>query len=441
MNVSLARSRIQWMVILVLALVLVSVRNLDPILHPVLYAEDGVWLSSGLEQGWLHTLTQARPDYPVAIQVALLWLASAMSSLFSGNALLLTPQFIALISWLAVASLATVFFCAIRKISNYRVAGLLSLIIVALPSGHTSNEIYGRILQLGFLVPVLALALVAHLVNPGLDYRKKALVSIALLGCVLTNPISGLLIAIHLSTEYCLAADSSARKKIIAIAGLPLGGALVAAVYLSAGAGRGSPLPGEFDPNGLIASFVGRALLYPFTFFIFGNLTDLLVLIGFSVWLLIAATAFVQSRGKMRSFLVSNFVVLISLDVLTIVGRPSLTQFALNYSSSFPDRYYLGLNALSTTLIFLSIYQILNKKFQLQDFFMGWKFSYLTFAFVLIFATSIFEAVPKMPIIDANRTFSSALCDAVGDGTGKMEVNIYPAPWKIYISEDYKRGC
>ena len=81
-------------------------RNPDPLLHPVLYAEDGPWMGALLSGGFADLLLHARGDYFVWGNVLLLYLALGINHLLFGFDITHLPQVVAVVSCAFLAAIA-----------------------------------------------------------------------------------------------------------------------------------------------------------------------------------------------------------------------------------------------------------------------------------------------------------------------------------------------
>lgn len=425
-----------------LSLVLFAVRNLDPILSPILFAEDGTWLANGVTNGWLQALTQSRPDYPVVLQVGFLFIASSLSTFFAGNPLTAAPYFIATISWAAFASVATLIFFVFHWITdrNRLWSGVATFCFIALPVGGTANEIYGRILQLGFLIPVAAFVLLFARTEKALFSRKSKLtLDLLLMIFMATSPVTSILILIQMAgafTRYMYLKKKQMPTHWDSGLNLVIGFALASILYVSGTIGRGTGLPGGFEVEGLLPTVI-RACLYPYLFPFFTSLNLWTSLAFLLVWSGLIGLAIFKLQKLQRQFLLSLSLLLIIWTAISIIGRPALTHFVSGYSSSFPDRYYIGLNTISILMTTFSAWAVskdIGKTFSTR---VG---TAILACVALVYSLVIFEAQPRMQIAQKNHYISEQICDATIKAS-LAEVPIYPSPWKIQIPSKFDLRC
>lgn len=137
-------------------IVLLFMRNPDPIIHPTLYAEDGTWVALALTNGWINALVNARPDYFVVLNILLLFIATKISFFLKWQSSIIPSTKYRYSFILFFSGVGTFCFFTMRKVMPYWFAFIGFLLIILLPLGGTQNEIIGRILQIGFYMPLLA---------------------------------------------------------------------------------------------------------------------------------------------------------------------------------------------------------------------------------------------------------------------------------------------
>jgi hypothetical protein len=428
--------------IFLISFLLLALRNLDPVLRPALFAEDGTWLANGLSNGWIQALTQSRPDYPVFLQAALLFIASTLSTLISGNPLLLAPYFIALLSWAFFALLASLIFTSFHKISgvNKLWSSIATLFFIALPVGNTANEIYGRNLQIGFLVPVASFLLTFIRVSVEKQTLQRKIITDTLLMIFMaTNPVTSILFLTHLAGEYIRKRrQTTSPQQGLWDRGLfvVIGFAIASLLYVSGTIGRGTGLPGNFEIAGLFPA-ITRAWLYPYIFPVFTSLNFWISITLMVSWLALVGFAIFKSDGLPRKLLVSLSFLLVLWTAISIVGRPALTHFAREFESSFPDRYYLGLNTISILITILSLWVFLRKRKN----FIGQSLGAITLAgIVAIYSFVSLELHPRMQIAQPGNYISNQICKGVVQN-GIQEISIYPDPWKIQVPSKFSMNC
>jgi hypothetical protein len=327
---------------------LLILRSPDPLLHPALYAEDGVWASYLLSTG-TDALFVARDDYFVAGNMLVIWLALQVTQLLAGADLTLLPAVLAVLADMVFASVAALAWLALAPVLS-RPARLTGwLLLVLLPLGDTSNEILGRACNLGFAFAVLCVLLLCWRESwserPG--WRKLAIDLLVTL-CMATNPVCSLVVAVYLAMRAWrrrrLAPDDAVLAGLLAL--------ISAATLLLPHPWflLESPHPAApQQPSGLIEVLLGRSLLYPLLFPFYRHLTDLRAVLLSVAWagLLVMAWRTGRRPGMLPAL---ALVALAAFGGGIVTQRTELTRFVDHYRTTSPDRYYYGQNLLAVLL-------------------------------------------------------------------------------------------
>ncbi len=436
----IARRFLAALVLIVTGMAILFLRNPDPILNPVVYAEDGAWAALGLREGWLQAFMLARPDYFVAVNILLLFIATKISWILSGNPLSLLAYSIAFVSYAFYAGVATLSFFTIRRVGNIFFALLAFLLFLHLPLGDTQNEIIGRVAQVGFFMPLVAMMLLFWR-DTAMSGWVKYFIDACLLLCAATNPVVFALVFLYLVINFSRDVDFLACARRTVSLTVPF--ALFAAV-LSQRIGGPGGVPGELVSSNLVEATLARPLLYPFTFPWYSHLNDA---VAIAASLLIACVVVVSYRNsrdtQSRHLLTLASITIVAYDVATMVTRPGLTGLLSNYQTSFPDRYFMGINALTSFLAVVCISQL---------WYAGrWKalslvLTIFTVGLYFLSPRFIFETNGARLPIKGALTFSEQICVSVVPEEGKnVWIQIYPDQpnWRVSVPRRYidKRAC
>lgn len=334
--------------LLLLGIGVLLVRNTDPILNPVMYTEDGQWLGLALSDGWANAFWNAKEGYLVWGNILLLGLAYLGSLGVCGDGLLCLPQAISIASYLFFSTVAAVAWVATEEEVPIAYRYLLWLTLVLLPLGDSSNEIIGRLSNIGYLAVFLAFLLV-HMKE---TKRAPALaVDIGLMFCAATNPVCILAIPMLLGlTTITQSGRGKAELLFEALkknALLWTGLAAIAAVTVIRGIGaKGSGVTGALELSSLVEVALARSIIYPLTFPIYHHLTDLstVLLSGALVSGLAYGYWRLAPNDPIVKLVRSGTVAFMLFWLFTLYMRQSLTQQLGDYRTTFPDRYFMGLN-------------------------------------------------------------------------------------------------
>ena len=391
-----------------LGILILALRNPDPFLNPLLYAEDGVWTGLGLTHGWLYALNNARGDYFVFLNMALLLLASDLSYLVSGNPIDLLPQSIAVVSLAFFSAIATAAFVISKDAAPRVFRTALYLLLLLIPLGITQNEIFGRIVQIGFYVPIIAVLL--FFVRQGASPRGTVVaIDILLLCCTATNPVVLALAFLYLAWDYFRDATLGAWFRRNATLITPH--SLLLALLLSRMGGTGG-VPGTFNSENLIEAALARAIEYPFVFPWYSRLSDGITLVLFAAWISLIALAFVEARSlAARRLMLFSLAAVLVCDAATLAMRPGLTGILFGYRSSYPDRYFMGINALVVLVSTVALAQLCASE-NARTRTLGYVASSLVGFTYLFHIDAIFETLGPRLAIKTRLDFSGQICSS-----------------------------
>ena len=351
-----------WLGFLAVGLVVLYLRNAYSIFVPVLYAEDGDWSAGLINRGFFNMLFNARPqaDYFVFGNVLLLALAQLCNTAFFGHNLTYLPHFVSFTSMLFYAALAVAPVILLRDALRIEARLLLWLLVLLVPLGNSSYEVLGRLSNIGYVCLFLAFCLLVwrhYSLQSG--PRKHIVATDAMLFlCANTNPLCYPLIAVAFGVEAWRNWQTGRREKLfiwstkywesfISKSALVLLGALFLTgtwIALRMGLGEGpSASSGHIIMTSVPEAIVARSFLYPFIFPIysyFNNIKSIFTL------LIVVLTIFFLVKNVRRERLILQYAtaVLILSTVVTVGSRSALTIILDQYQTTFPDRYYFGLN-------------------------------------------------------------------------------------------------
>ena len=429
-------------ILFLLGIVLLFLRNPDPFINPIVYAEDGVWVGMGLTKGWYFALIHARSDYFVLFNVAFLFIAAELSSILSGSPLELLPESIGIVSLSFFSGTATAIFFITKKIAPTFFRIVLYLLLLLIPLGVSQNEIIGRLLQVGFYVPLIAVIL---FYLRGSSEKKHSIYGIdfLLFLCAATNPVVFGIWAVYLLED--LFNKSKIRDWIYRNSTLifPVGILLIILLPRLGGSGG---IPGELVASNIIEAIIARPILYPYIFPWYSQLTDSFALILFLLWVFIIFFGyFYSSNIKAKRLILFSMVGLIVFDLAAILMRPGLTGYLSNYQTTFPDRYFMGINALSIMVTIISLSQIsIVKNWALKIF--GYSIIFIFIAIYACYIEDIFEvSSSKLPLMGKLDFYEQLCMSETQEDSNISLVQIYPeiSQWKMSVPSSLvnKSGC
>lgn len=424
--------------IFIAGLAVLFLRNPDPFINPVIYAEDGTWSALALREGWWYALINSRDDYFVFINTLILFLSSKISFIFSGSPLALLPQAIAVTSFLFFSGIATLSFLTVRRASSSVLGVIAFFAVILIPLGTSQNEIIGRALQVGFYMPLISVLLLFWRDRMPALY-KIALIDFLLLLCAATNPFVFAVCFLYLSIE--MLKEFNIKSLLLRNASLvaPL---IILMFFLLPRMGSDGGIQNGFFIGSLVEVLIARSIIYPFLFPWYESISNTTALISFSLLIGFVVISYFRSRNENAKF----FILLLSLTVIfysvaTVVMRPGLTLLLSNYKTTFPDRYFMGINVLVILLFIVSAGQIVSCR-KLR--FLGISF-FMAFIGLYCYGHSyIFEwSSPGLPI-KSQLDFSEQMCSSTAiNGTSNSSIPIYPHAWQMIVPSKYidKENC
>jgi 2-polyprenyl-3-methyl-5-hydroxy-6-metoxy-1,4-benzoquinol methylase len=359
-----------YIVCFIACLLLFSLRNLDPIVFPTLYAEDGMWTGLILQNGVIHTAFHARGGFPVLGLVLMDWLGLVLDEVFSAGNILHLPYYLFGVSIAFLSSLSILPLVVFQRVLPLSLRLLLVAVMVFMLTGIDGNEIFGRIGNLAFLFPILCFYMI-FLVRFVESRLGAALALAAVLVCALTFPVclAFLVVWLVLELTYRLVKTSG-----VALVNYPLSasswrfiGLLFCLVVVCAFLMPGDFLSekgGAFMPysaRGMIDFAGARVVLFPLIASFYSLFNDTRTIIGLSIILVLALIWLFGTRPSSAELAFAAFGLQISFLIYAgsmVATRSGLSSFFGNYASSFPDRYFYGINVLFMSALIVSSYDL-----------------------------------------------------------------------------------
>lgn len=419
---------------LVVLFILFSLRNLDPILYPTVYAEDGPWtakvIDSGLWDAAFHTRVFPILGFVLFYKSALILL----DVFFHGNLFYLPLVYFFLSNLFFSICVISTYFAFRNAVSTNSLICLL-LIIILMPVGGDGNEIYGRILNLGFIFPVLqAVLLSAVLLNKQSVPLAFIALLLSLVSC-LTLPVGvGFQLIFVVITTYLGYKNKS--KYFYSLAAISFLIILFSLLMISGSAmhdsgGADFPVKG----SAFIEFSLARVLLYPLLFSIYTSLNDITVVCVFLcvVAVIIFGIKRFYQNGKIiinqKLFAVVFIYASFGIYYLSlIVMRRGLSALFGEYTTTFPDRYFLGVNILfAIALIFLLDRTIFSRLI-----------NFLLVVPMLFSVSSIFELGHPATKVSNSSLWTEEYCNNIlsnSERTGGLFINIPPENWHVYSAK------
>ncbi|KEY57810.1 hypothetical protein [Serratia sp. DD3] len=321
------------------------------------YAEDGIWTAKALRDGWISTFLHARSDYYVFFNIALLFISSKISYIVSGSPLSFLPQAIAIVSYSFYSVVAILIYKCLRIYSNrfFSMAGFLFSILV--PLGGSTSESIGTLVQVGFYMPIISVCL--HLLRGECRVKYfKYIFDIFIFLAAATNPVCFAVTGIYLALriKYFIKNKHALLEFLPLITSL----SLLFLIIIPNMDGHGGIL-GTPNPKNIIEMVTARSILYNFIFPWYSVFNDLASILFSFLFLSMCIFAYISTKNdKAKNAIIFLFSVMAVYTIATISGRYGLTGILNNYTATYPDRYFMGINVISSTLFVIVLSQLSN---------------------------------------------------------------------------------
>ena len=434
-----------------LATILFFIRNPDPVLTNILYAEDGVWSGMLLDKGFFASLWSARSDYFVFGNLALLQIAIWINKLAFGHDLSMYPRIVAFVSYMFFAGSAVTLWYGMKGYMSQFSRLLLYFAVILITLGNSANEILGRAANIGYVFPVVLVAILA--IREKSVGAMRVLTDVVMILLSITNPICIGMWFAYVAWKVW-AARKTKKGAIAAISEIGRSGlystlilllvvALIAARYIWGGnqsdLGRDTLMIGH-----LVEAVLARPILFPWVAAFYNHMSDSTALLGMVLFVGVFVAGY-YSREKNdvsgRIFGCAIFATLIMYSIAVIVLRPGLTAWIGDYRETYPERYFMGQYLLSVLLMIWALDGIVPRWFR--------QFPVPIFALVLLVALPIvvswfrvFEFYESRAIIASSGSFkASVTAEFMKNPSNKLySVPIYPKDWIIVLSAPYARA-
>ena len=444
----------EYLILFLIGLIILFFRSAYTIIVPSLYAEDGTWISYILNNGFIQAMFHVRPDYLVSGNIILLSFALLLSTIFCGENLSNLPHFTTFVHYMFFSLTALLPYLCFKGTLRKSLRLLTWLCILLVPLGDSGVEIFGKILNVGYLFYFIAFCLLYFRINnkENLSKLQIILIDIILLISCMTHPGCYVLVGLgfmidvflqyrELKKETFLKTLQAGLNKFYNKSWIILGCfCCIFAIYDL------FVLTGDvyeainYEKASITIEFFARGLIFYFIYPIYTNLNDTIVIGIFvlTIFILIMAYTTKNVERKLKIQLsVSLFALFFYFSITTIARGEQLFPILNNYSTTYPDRYYYGINILSLIPIMLSIEILIQNKNKWIK-----SIGYLIPICMLVVPISnvnyIFQYDREITGWTHTITFKDRLDQATYDATTQMYiVPIDPEGLSIQIPENY----
>lgn len=339
-----------WMiVILFLAALIIFLFRGHVFSYNVIYAEDGLYLSNIIRDGFLRSCLQTRSggtdDFFNLGSYIMLEVAYCLNKLIYGNSIIYLPIFVGVVASVFFSLIAVLGYVVFAQ-KNALAGVIMWITVVLVPTGVSGGEIWGKVLNTVWLYPLLTEFLLLLSKNQNMVRAKKFFIAVIIMICGLSFPVSFGVLGIWEMVYFLKNAINRNVKGYFIldkayIIVLVIGLLLLPSMMGSKGATDGLVI----NESSLIEFVFARHFLYTYTYFFYNHLTDFSVII---IWctITILSVYIIIKKGNDKAESFAAFFSIYGAIFASAFMRLQMSDFFDNYSSSYPDRYYYGCNLL-----------------------------------------------------------------------------------------------
>ena len=432
-------------------LIILFFRSAYNFIVPSMYAEDGVWLASIINNGLLDTLLHARGDYLVLGNVLLLQLALSLNELFLGYNISYLPVFVAIVQYLFFCGCAVLpVWCFKRDMPKY-MRILLWLLIMLVPVGVTGHEIWGKILNTGFMFYFIAFCLLFRRIFHRNQNSRISIVlgDIMLFLCCGTHEGAYVLVAAGFVLDVLLQIPelrtqehkvkywlSKFSNRMWLVLGMCC--AVIAAYDLFAL--RTISDYGVEWKNGSIIELLGRLALFYVTFICYQWLNNKIIVgifLAAAGWFLFV---FWKIRKERTNVIKLAFCLSVALFycLIAFVARGEVLSSGLSdYSTTASDRFYYAINISCLIPVFMSLSLVCKKDTYFARPIAVAALTFLVLLPVVDYSSTFPYDNPQTSVVHVI-PFSERIRAAEYDASsGLYTIKIDPDGWTMQVPEKY----
>lgn len=329
-----------------------------------LYAEDGVYLSKMINDGFWKSCFSTRSgnaagDFYNVGSYLLLGISWLINKMLHGYDISSLPDIIGVVSSVFYALVAVYSYYVLKRIHIF--LGILSYgIVLLVPVGGDAPEIYGRILNTVYLYVFLALIIAMDLWDKRMEKSWSNVIrEIGLLLCGLSFPVAFGILGIYIGYTFLEAFHKHHVQQWfcangVGVVSIAVGMVLFPGMIGSKGCAEG--LTTKMDS--IIEFSFARHMFFPFIYLNYSKMTDALILGILIVSILLFMLTIwksIKQEGIFNKFIFGGICGFISI-ASSIFMRRQMTALFDNYSSTFPDRYYYACNIIFVVFVFYALF-------------------------------------------------------------------------------------
>lgn len=335
----------------------------------MIYGEDGSYLSNIINDGFFKSCIMTRSgqsgDFYNLASYILLEISLGLNNIFWGYDLSQLPTIINMVASIMYAFIAMCGYLVFEKV--HKLLGLIAYMgLLFMPVGELGLEIFGRVLNIVFLYPILASFILIYLWRQiYICNIKRYILQAILIICGLSFPISFGVIGIWLLLGGVISIKEKKtvdfiKSNIVTIMALLIGCFLIPVMIGSQGASAGMTI----KPESLIEFIFARHFIFMFVYNFYSMLNDVMTMIIFLITIFCIVIALFKEYKEIHEF--GEFACFCAMGFGCIFAsafmRLPMSELFDKYQTTWPDRYYYGCNFTYFIMVLYAIYLILKNK-------------------------------------------------------------------------------
>lgn len=344
-----------------LGIIILFLRDINFYNSPYIYAEDGSWISEIMQKGFLYTLFNARQDYFVFGNIILLKISSLMNEIFFGDNLINLPYFIAFVSYAFYSFIAIIPTIFLRDVLKKEACIFMYIFTILLPMGNSNFEIIGRIVNVGFNFYFLCFCLLVYRYfnKNKIKIFKIFIIDVFIFVSCMTNPACFVIVGIaFLSDLYIELKEKKGlslknffanivKKKYIKCWILLMLCLAISGIEIFIRSLKSINSTKELINIYEIIEFLGRSLFFSWIFPVYSKMNNIIIIGILLLSIIYIFKSLKILNKKEKTFLLISILNLLLFITITLFNRSFLTNILNNYTTSFPDRYFIVQNIMS----------------------------------------------------------------------------------------------
>lgn len=445
-----------YVILFLLGLIIIFLRSAYNITVPILYAEDGVWTSKIINNGLIDTIINARSDYFVSANVLMLYIAYILNKIFFGYNISNIPLFITFIQYIFYSLVALLPVIVFKKHMNRFILISIWLSILIIPLGTSGFEIFGKIVNIGYLFYFVVFCLIFYRVDNRSILSKKQIIVIdfiLFISCT-TNPACYILVFLGFILDiYNQRNDLILNKKTNSIekifqrfiksfsnkSWIVLCLLCLLVILYHIFFQTSAFIDSSNKTRILWSAYLTHITIYPLVYPFYSNLNDTTALVLILLFIVYYMGAYLAADKNNRIVFIILFLSFLILAVITTYARPNIIVL-YSYTNTFPDRYIYTINILFMVIFMysLNIYYNKNKNTKIISIILLFLFimlNILNIKTIIQYNDTIRNDTNQVKFIDRINKYIEK--NGITNINSSANIEIDPQNWSIQLPSRY----